>query len=323
VGVVLRLVGSSLSRAKRGGKLSVLIYHRALAEPDPLLPGEPDARVFGWQMDAVARHFRVLQLGEAIERLAAGTLPPRSAAITFDDGYADNYTVAMPILRKLGLPATFFVTTGYTDGGRMWNDSVIEAVRVAPTGTLDLRALHLGELPIGDVASRRRAIDAVIGAWKYQPPAQRDELAARLAALVGQPVREGLMMTSEQIAALAAADGMEIGAHTVTHSLLVKLGDAEARRELADSRSKLRDVTGRDVRMFAYPNGRPGTDYTQRDVRLARELGFAGAVTTAWGAGLPGTDPFQVPRFTPWDRTPTRFVLRLLHNYTRTEVQRT
>ncbi len=321
MGGALRFIGSGLSRTARGSKLTVLIYHRALPHADPLLPGEPDAHVFGWQMESLARHFRVLPLSEAIDRLADGTLKPRSAAVTFDDGYADNYTVALPILRKLRLPATFFVTTGYTDGGRMWNDSVIEALRGASAGTLDLRGLGLGELPIGDVASRRRAIDGLIGAWKYLPPAERDELAARLVALVGTPVPQSLMMTSEQIAQLSRA-GMEIGAHTVTHTLLVKLGETEARRELAESRAKLRAMTGQDVRVFAYPNGKPGTDYTERDVRLTRELGFTGAVTTAWGVGTPGSDPLQVPRFTPWDRTPTRFLLRLLHNYTRTGVQR-
>jgi peptidoglycan/xylan/chitin deacetylase (PgdA/CDA1 family) len=129
------------------------------------------------------------------------------------------------------------------------------------------------------------------------------------------------MMTAEQIGQLSRA-GMEIGAHTVTHTLLVKLDDVNARRELAESRAKLRAMTGQDVRVFAYPNGKPGTDFTERDVRLARELGFSGAVTTAWGVGTPGSDPLQVPRFTPWDRTPTRFLLRLLHNYTRTDVQR-
>lgn len=321
MGGALRLIGSSLSRTPHGGKLTVLIYHRALAQPDPLLPGEPDARVFGWQMEAVARHFRVLPLGEAIERLGAGKLPLRSVAITFDDGYADNYTVALPILRKLGLCATFFVTTGYTDGGRMWNDSVIEALRAAETGTLDLRALELGVLPIADVPSRQRAIDTVIAAWKYRAPAERDALADRLVAMVGKPVRGGLMMTSEQVA-MSSRAGMEIGAHTVTHALLVNLDAAAARCEIEESRAKLRSVTGAEVRVFAYPNGKPGKDYTRRDAQLACDLGFTGAVTTAWGSAAPRSDPFQVPRFTPWDRTPTRFLLRLLHNYTRTDAER-
>jgi peptidoglycan/xylan/chitin deacetylase (PgdA/CDA1 family) len=111
---------------------------------------------------------------------------------------------------------------------------------------------------------------------------------------------------------------MEIGAHTVSHSLLSSLGDDAARREIADSRSRLRAITDLDVRLFAYPNGKPRMDYGARDVGIVRELGFAGAVSTAWGAGLRHSDPLQIPRFTPWDRTPTRFVLRLVHNYTRT-----
>ena len=74
-------------------------------------------------------------------RLQQGRLPPRALAITFDDGYADNRTVAAPLLERHGLPCTFFVATGFLDGGRMWNDTLIETVRRAPGQTLDLRDL--------------------------------------------------------------------------------------------------------------------------------------------------------------------------------------
>ena len=66
--------------------------------------------------------------------------------------------------------------------------------------------------------------------------------------------------------------------------------------------------------LFAYPNGKPGEDYLPRDVALVRELGFDAAVSTAWGASGHGSDPFQLQRFTPWDRTKARFGLRLLRN---------
>jgi 2-methylisocitrate lyase-like PEP mutase family enzyme len=72
---------------------------------------------------------------------------------------------------------------------------------------------------------------------------------------------------------------------------------------------------GRRIDLFAYPNGRPGRDYAPEHAKLVRELGFKAAVSTSWGAARSGHDLYQLPRFTPWDKTPLRFVLRLFRNY--------
>src|SRR5688500_10667438 len=108
-------------------KLSILIYHRVHAEVDPIFPAEVDAKQFGLQLNWIKSLFNVLPLDEAIEALEQNRLPARTAAITFDDGYADNTEVALPILKKHNLSATFFICTGYLDGGRMWNDTIIES----------------------------------------------------------------------------------------------------------------------------------------------------------------------------------------------------
>ena len=105
--------------------LSILIYHRVVAQPDPLFPDVVTAEEFDLQMAALTRWFTVLPLGRAVERLRNGTLPVRAACVTFDDGYADNALSALPILLKHGVKATFFVATRFLDGGSMWNDTVI------------------------------------------------------------------------------------------------------------------------------------------------------------------------------------------------------
>jgi peptidoglycan/xylan/chitin deacetylase (PgdA/CDA1 family) len=97
----------------------------------------------------------------------------------------------------------------------------------------------------------------------------------------------------------------------VTHPILAEVPLERARHEMAASRARLEDITGAPVRLFAYPNGSPGRDYAPGHAALARELGFEGAVSAAWGAARPGDDPFQIPRFTPWDRPNWRFGLRL------------
>ena len=107
---------------------------------------------------------------------------------------------------------------------------------------------------------------------------------------------------------------MEIGAHTVSHPILTSIDLNVARAEMEKSRAALETIVGGRVTLFAYPNGKPKADYGREHVDLVRTLGFEGAVSTSWGAARPGDDPFQVPRFTPWDRAPFRFGLRLARN---------
>ncbi|HEX9627613.1 MAG TPA: polysaccharide deacetylase family protein [Acidiferrobacterales bacterium] len=310
---LLRLAGGLVSPGGRRGRLSILIYHRVLPEPDPMRPHEIDAATFHWQMAALRGHFTVLPLTEAVERLAAGGLPPRAAAITFDDGYADNVDIALPILQGLGLSATFFIATGFLNGGRMWNDSIIEALRIAPGARADLTALGLGEHDIGDMAKRHATAAALIGKLKYLPVLARGAAVERLTATLGVRLPDDLMMTDAGVNRLHRA-GMGIGGHTVNHPILAGTDPADVRREIAVGREYLEGLLGERVALFAYPNGRPHQDYRAEHVKLVKALGFRAAVSTAWGAARPGADCFQLPRFTPWDRSPARFIARLLLN---------
>ncbi|MTV36421.1 polysaccharide deacetylase family protein [Duganella radicis] len=268
-------------------RLSILIYHRVLAQPDPLLPSLPDARRFDRQMALLKRYFRVLPLSMAVRSLQQNRLPSRAAAITFDDGYADNAGLALPILQRHGLSATFFIASGYLNGGQMWNDDVIAHAR------------HNGLSP--------QSLDQLLQQLKYLPFEQR----LRAARTMAPPRGEELMMTTAQLQKLAAA-GMEIGAHTHRHPILATVPDAEALADIVQGRTELENITQKPVSLFAYPNGKPGADYHQRHVDMVRELGFDGAVTTVAGAAYEGSDLLQLPRFTPWEPDRPRFLLRLL-----------
>jgi peptidoglycan/xylan/chitin deacetylase (PgdA/CDA1 family) len=301
-------------------RLSILIYHRVVAEPDPLDPDQVCAREFDWQLAALGRWFTVLPLREAAARLRGGTLPVRSACVTFDDGYADNVAVALPILRRRGVHATFFLATSFIDGGRMWNDSVIETIRGARGDALDARCTGLDTLSISTIGLRRQAIERVLAALKYLPSEERQRRVEEFAAEASRSLPSDLMMTAEQVRHLRTS-GMEIGAHTVTHPILAQLNPERAKSEIRDSKHRLEAVTGSPVTLFAYPNGKPGRDYRHEHVGMVRELGFEAAVSTAWGVAHAKSDPFQLPRFTPWDRTPGRFVLRLFRNTFRTRAE--
>ena len=310
------LIGNLLSPSGARGRLSILIYHRVRPAPDPILGGEITAAMFEGLMLLLRDEFNVLPLGEACARLVRGALPPRAVCITFDDGYADNERTALPILKRLGLSATFFVSTGFSDGGIMFNDAVIEAVRRAPAGTHDLTSLGLGVHSVDDSASRRTAIGALIDQVKYRAMTERDALVERLAVKMRSSLPNNLMMSPVQIKRLHD-EGMEIGGHTVNHPILAVLDERQARAEILGGKRRLEEITGAPVTLFAYPNGQPGRDYGPRDVALVREAGFAAAVSTAAGVADCGSDLLQLPRFTPGSRDPFRFGVGLLVNCVR------
>jgi peptidoglycan/xylan/chitin deacetylase (PgdA/CDA1 family) len=290
-----------------------------LANPDPLLPDDVDAATFRTQMEVLARGWRVLPLHEAVRALREGTLPRRALAITFDDGYADNHDVAMPILRGLGLHGTFFIATGFLDGGRMWNDTIIESVRRASDRSV------LGESGGGSgglsVSERREWIGRLISSSKHLAPGERAARAAQLAERVGKPLPDDLMMTSAQVRSMAAA-GMEIGAHTVSHPVLSTVDAPTAVEEIRGSAATLTALTGIQPRGFAYPNGQPQRDYRTEHVRMVRDLGFDFAVSTSWGRAERDSDPHQLPRVAPWERTLAGFERRLLVSYLQRQATR-
>ena len=207
--------------------MAILIYHRVLPEPDPLLPDLPDVARFRWQMQLLADYFRPLPLAEAAQRLAGGDLPPRSVCVTFDDGYRDNLDCALPVLEQFGIPVTVFVATGFLGDGMMFNDRVVEGTRVAPGPELDLTDLGLGCYPVRTVEERRAAIDQLLPALKYLPEAERDRKARVVAERAGYRPAEPLMLDADGVRAMAAR-GVTIGAHTLTHPILAETADAIA-----------------------------------------------------------------------------------------------
>ena len=300
-----------LSPGARNG-MSVLIFHRVRKEKDPLRPNEPSQSEFDGMLAFLASRFRMVRLYDGVSALKEASRPYHSVAITFDDGYADNLEVALPTLRKYGVPATFFVASGLLDGGVMWNDRVIEAIRTAPGPILDLTALDLGSLPLGSDTERRQAIRAVIPALKYRADAERVDASLKIAEAAGVGGEPNLMMSSEQLAILAADPLADIGGHTVTHPILKNLAPSAAFGEIAAGKERLEQITGRTLKCFAYPNGVPNRDYGAEHTSMAQKAGFEYAVSTSPGGVTTRSDRLQLPRFTPWDRQWSRFGLRML-----------
>ena len=313
----LKIPGTLLSPAGPNARLSILIYHRVLPEPDPLSPSEVDSARFDLQMKHLSRIFTVMPLTEAVERLKSGTLPARAASITFDDGYADNAEIALPILKKHRIAATFFIATGYLDGGIMFNDSVIESIRVSNKDSIDLASIGLAKFPIATISEKRSAIESILSCLKYKPLEERQALVDAVSDLAGVEPPRNLMMKDEQVRLLSDS-GMEIGGHTVNHPILASIDHSSAKDEIGNGKRYLEELTGKPVRTFAYPNGKPETDYLAAHVDIVKQLGFDAAVSTAKGVAHQNSDLFQLPRFTPWDRSLFNFSLRLIGNLAKT-----
>ena len=305
-----RTILSILSPTGSRARLMILTFHQIPQGPDPIQSGLPHGAVFANQMRWLEYFCNVISLPEAAEHLREGTLPARAACITFDDGYANNLDVAAPILKKFGLPATFFITAGAVENGIMWNDLVIEGIRRGH-GDLDLEDILCGRHKLADDIARHKAIQAVIGQLKYRQVGERFAIACEVFFRAAGHDQPRLMMTAEQVSELAAL-GFDIGAHTVNHPILNELSSAEARREIEESRDWVEQVTGKKPLSFAYPNGRPGIDFAHEHEEMVREAGFSVAVSTRWACARRADSPFSLPRFTPWERKKRAFSQRLI-----------
>jgi len=302
--MIARLAALTMRRARH----QVLIFHRVVPAVDPMSPGEPTVDWFRRLAHMLASHFEVIGLDEALARRDAGRLDGRSLSITFDDGYADNVTQALPVLEAHGLPATFFVASGFLDGGRMWNDTIIETIRRLDDGVHDLGLPDTPAFTLSDWPSRRAAAEAVIMAWKHLPMAERQLHVDRLAERVsGLP--DDLMMSTAQLRTLSASPCATIGGHTRMHPILAALDDAGAMDEIVTGKRELEDLLQREVGLFAYPNGKLGRDYLASHADMARQAGFRAAVSTDWGALAAASDPYHIPRFTPWHSSLGRFAI--------------
>jgi peptidoglycan/xylan/chitin deacetylase (PgdA/CDA1 family) len=251
-------------------------------------------------MEGLSRYYTVLPLEELVGRALVGDVPANAVAITFDDGYQDNYEHAFPILKQFGIPGTIFLSTGVINRpGILWHDVLFDLFRKTTAMSIEIDGRSL---PLHCRADKLQALFAVLKTIRRLSPDARDRHISNIAASLGVSfnVRSGpKMLTWEQIREMAKA-GITFGAHTVSHPILSRMPLDKAVQEIETSKRTIEDKIGQRVRLFAYPNG-SREDFTEPLKRSLKELGFQCAVTTMWGLNGRISDPFELRRMWLWD----------------------
>ncbi|HEX6767545.1 MAG TPA: polysaccharide deacetylase family protein [Polyangiaceae bacterium] len=303
--------------------LSILTYHRFAntAESEPFDDGVVDVTEedFDLQLGYLKRHFNMVGLEELSEWGAGKKLPPNPLAITFDDGYLDCYTRALPILSRHDCRGIFFVPTSFISEHRTyWWDRIAYVIKHTPRSQLKLEYPYPFQLDLS--TDRSAAINVVIALVKDWRPLDLVRLLDELSAAADVPwtremdqrFADQLIMNWDQVRALRRA-GMGVQSHTRTHRVLQSLTPDELDHELSGSRADLERELGEPIRAVAYPVGKPlpGTSPVRAALeRAGYELGFSNGTgsTPLWGQ----RDRFDIHRQTIGRNLPQSYVLGML-----------
>ncbi|MCC7440243.1 MAG: polysaccharide deacetylase family protein [Bdellovibrionales bacterium] len=286
----LPALGLPVSLAARfyRGSCTALMYHRVRAAGSARPAFDPngilavDASAFDRQMRTLAEDWRPIGLDEAVRGLKEGTLPRRAVVVTFDDGYRDNFDVALPILEKHSVPATIYLSSGFMDrtAAPWWEElgwilSRADSIRAEWKGRVLERALS-------DDGARAAAF-AALAAWLRPEPVEgRFQLMTQLrAAAMAYPL-ESELMGWDDVSRLARHPLITFGAHTANHPALRVETPEACEREILESRRAIEARIGRPVEHFAYPFG-GRAEAGAREFALCGKLGFASSVTTRPG----------------------------------------
>jgi peptidoglycan/xylan/chitin deacetylase (PgdA/CDA1 family) len=289
---------------------AILMYHSVLPDPSQQsdsLGGIVHSEVaFRAQMEMLARDYRPLSLDDALKNLRnGGNFPRRSVVVTFDDGYADNREVAMPILNQVGVPATFYVTVDCIENWRPpWPSRLRFAFRKTsaalwadPQAKSSTRKLWTLSSP----DSREAAFLAACDSCCQLSGAVQEEFILRVeqelkACLSDQ--QSSVMMTYDQLGELTR-HGHIVGSHTMTHPNMAYLKEEDAQRELADSKQRLESQLGAPIKHFSYPCPALSPHWSEATVEQSRALGYETGVTTNSGLTGRGDNPLCLKRLHP------------------------
>ena len=279
----------------------ILLYHRVAApEYDPFALSVRQSW-FQDHLDILRSQCRLVSLEELLGARASGLTT--LASITFDDGYLDNLTTALPILRSARIPATFFICTGALGDTRgFWWDRLASAVAATDSlpGELEpLKGLYLGA-DRGQPEARREATLEIAQRLQRMHPIARDAALIAIEAALSRDSRRQReacpIMDETALRALAAQPLVELGAHTQNHAMLSVLERQDQLAEITSSVSRIREITGKRPRFLAYPYGSQ-RDYSLDTCLAAKDAGLQAGFVNHSGTFDPRREPYRLPRY--------------------------
>ncbi len=316
----------------------ILLYHRvAEVEYDPWsLVVSP--KNFEAQLIILQKKNLGISLKKMAERLGQNKLGFNSLALTFDDGYGDNYSYAKPLLEKYAIPATFFIATAQVGQRKeFWWDELENILFASPLLPDRLQVRVLGtdyfwdlasEDPVStmcqenlkiwhyDAASRNNRQKAFLDLWtiiKPLAPNQQEVIMAQLRKYSREQPREyNFPMTSKQLLEIEDKTLFCLGAHTCNHPSLPALSAENQGAEISDSIRTLEDLLSRKITTFSYPYG----DYNQHSLETLKNAGVSYACTTEEKCVFKRQNPYELPRFQVknWDAEDFEGHLRVWFN---------
>ena len=305
-----------LSAGRRGnGLLTVFVFHKVLQQKSAFYPDIPDQSEFAQILDWIEEQFNVIRLSDAVDGLDTGMLPVRAAAITFDDGNGETLAYATPVFDEKRIPATFFVNTAYLEGGEPFFERIFKAFELATAPSLDLTNIGEGIVSLESPLQRRAAADRLCERAKYMFPSDAEAFANQI--VESSQLDASVRMVSRQELLAKRCSWIDFGGHSHHHAILTTLDSSAAEREIQTCKHLISDLTGNNAPLFAYPNGKPGKDFTAEHEGMIRSAGFKAAFATSHGAMKQTDNRFSAPRFTAWDKSCLKFQLRMLMNLIR------
>jgi peptidoglycan/xylan/chitin deacetylase (PgdA/CDA1 family) len=292
----------ALARRRRRRERAIILRYHAITDGPDVCYAAPDiclpVQALRLQMAFARRAYRPVRFDELVAAMrVGGPLPPRALAVTFDDGYADNHRLALPVLRALEVPATIYVATGGLDDGEPFWVAAVRALVLAARD--EVRVPGLPPVAVGAVAGRAAVAKTIVRALvPLETTERRDRLAAAAtaAAVDLRAALRGTMLTRSQVRELAEA-GWTIGAHTVSHGNVALMSASDTEREIVESRDTLVQASGSPVVHFCYPNtGGQHRYYSDEVAATLRRHGFQSAAISGSAAIGPQVDPYFIPR---------------------------
>ncbi len=292
---------------RKPGSLIVLMYHRVLPKDSPARQTEQPGmyvspETLDLHLNELKRHFELVHLDDWLRRAKAGAPLPRLAcAITFDDGWRDNYDFALPVLVKHQAPATVFLVSGYIGTTyRFWPNRLMSLLQksAAEPGSVDYPdPLRRIVAPVLQEVKRRGALAVEDADRVVQGAKGFDEEEIRRLIETAEKSGDGISQAGEildrsEVEKMAATGLIRYGSHTATHFRLGgRISPSDLESEIAGSRKELQELSGQPVELFCYPNG----ETSPAALDLVRRH-YLGAVTTRSGWHEASGDPHLIRR---------------------------